>query len=49
MTFQWDNGNTQHIINHYPERANSILEIESLFSDPAFGPLPDRIDKYGEQ
>ena len=47
--FQWDKGNETHIIDQYPIRANTIDEIESLFDDPAFAPLPDRIDQYGEQ
>lgn len=47
--FQWDEGNKNHILNQYPVRANTINEVESLFSDPAFAPLPDRIDEQGEQ
>ena len=49
LTFQWDAGNTRHIINEYPERGNTTDEIESLFADPAFSPLPDRVDSRGEQ
>lgn len=47
--FQWDKGNETHIIDQYPVRANTIDEIQSLFDDPVFAPLPDRIDEYGEQ
>ena len=39
--FQWDMGNESHIIDHYPLRANSIEEVESLFYDPAPLALPD--------
>ncbi|MBO0939401.1 BrnT family toxin [Fibrella sp. HMF5335] len=49
MQFQWDNGNTRHIISDYPERGNTIDELESLFTDPAFSALPDRVDNRGEQ
>lgn len=48
-TFQWDNGNTAHIIDHYPERANTMLEVESVFADPNFQPRADRMDSRGEQ
>jgi len=47
--FQWDSGNIKHVIQDYPERANSIEEAESLFNDPNFQPVPDRIDSRGEQ
>ena len=47
--FQWDSGNIKHVIQDYPERANSIEEVESLFNDPNFQPVPDRIDSRGEQ
>jgi len=47
--FQWDSGNIKHVIQDYPERANSIEEIESVFNDANFRPLPDRIDSRGEQ
>ena len=49
LPFQWDNGNTRHVIDDYPERGNSTDEIESLFADPFFAPLPDRVDSRGEQ
>ncbi len=49
LTFQWDAGNTHHIVDHYPQRDNSTDEVESLFNDPNFRPLPDRIDALGEQ
>ena len=35
IEFQWDMGNENHIIDHYPLRANTIEEVESLFYDPA--------------
>ena len=47
--FQWDNANIKHVIEDYPERANSIEEVESLFTDPNFQPVPDRVDSRGEQ
>lgn len=47
--FQWDSGNTKHVIHDYPERGNTIEEVESLFTDPNFLPTPDRIDSQGEQ
>lgn len=47
--FQWDNGNIKHIIHDYPERTNSIEEIESVFVDPHFRITPDQIDSFGEQ
>ena len=49
LEFQWDTGNESHIISEYPLRGNTIQEIESLFTDSAFAPLPDRIDDQGEQ
>lgn len=49
MQFQWDNGNTRHLIIEYPERGNTTSEIESLFADPCFDALPDRVDNRGEQ
>ena len=39
--FQWDMGNEGHVINDYPQRANTIEEVESLFYDPAPLALPD--------
>jgi uncharacterized DUF497 family protein len=47
--FQWDSGNIKHVIQDYPERANSIEEVQSVFNDPKFRPLPDRVDSRGEQ
>lgn len=41
LDFQWDVGNQNHIIDHYPERANTIEEVESLFYDPVPLALPD--------
>ncbi len=48
-TFQWDDGNTAHIVDHYPERANTMPEVESVFADSNFRPLADRVDNRGEQ
>jgi uncharacterized DUF497 family protein len=31
---EWDSHNMRHILDDYPERGNSIIEIESIFSDP---------------
>lgn len=47
--FDWDDGNTKHVIHDYPERANTKEEVESLFTDPNFLPTPDRVDSRGEQ
>ena len=47
--FQWDAGNTQHILDNYPERENTIDEVESVFEDTHFITLPDRVDEFGEQ
>ncbi|KAB7725228.1 hypothetical protein F5984_26340 [Rudanella paleaurantiibacter] len=47
--FQWDSGNTKHVIQDYPERQNTIEEVESVFADPNFQPVPDRVDSRGEQ
>ena len=46
---QWDRGNIKHIIEDYPERANTTEEVESIFDDPNFQPAPDRVDSRGEQ
>lgn len=32
--FEWDSHNMRHILDDYPERGNSISEVESIFSDP---------------
>ena len=34
MRFEWDYHNLRHIIHDYPERENTIEEIESIFRDP---------------
>lgn len=47
--FQWDTGNIKHIIQDYPERNNTTQEVESVFDDPKFQPVPDRVDSRGEQ
>ena len=49
LEFQWDSGNINHIIQDYPERANTIEEVQSVFTDPNFLPTPDRVDGRGEQ
>lgn len=49
MDFQWDGGNIKHVIQDYPERENTVEEIESVFTDPHFLPTPDRVDSRGEQ
>ncbi|WP_097126367.1 BrnT family toxin [Spirosoma fluviale] len=49
LPFQWDSGNKKHVTEDYPERGNTIEEVESLFADSDFKPLPDRIDSRGEQ
>lgn len=49
LVFQWDTGNTRHIVNDYSERENTTGELESVFIDPNFSALPDRTDNQGEQ
>lgn len=34
MHFEWDYHNLRHIIYDYPERENTVDEIESIFEDP---------------
>jgi len=34
MRFEWDYHNLRHIIYDYPERENTVEEIESIFRDP---------------
>ncbi|MDR6809519.1 uncharacterized DUF497 family protein [Dyadobacter sp. BE34] len=34
MRFEWDYHNLRHIIDDYPERENTVEEIESIFRDP---------------
>ena len=33
-TFEWDTGNLGHILQDYPERDNTLEEVESVFYDP---------------
>ena len=33
IEFEWDSHNIKHIIEDYPERDNSIDEVESIFYD----------------
>lgn len=47
--FQWESSNIKHVIYDYPERGNTIEEVESVFADPNFLPTPDRVDSRGEQ
>jgi uncharacterized DUF497 family protein len=49
LLFDWDEGNTKHVVYDHPERGNTQEEVESLFYDPFFRPTPDRTGKYGEQ
>ena len=46
--FQWESSNIKHVIYDYPERRNTIEEVESVFADPNFLPTPDRVDSRGE-
>jgi uncharacterized protein len=36
LIFDWDEGNTKHAIEDYPERQNTIESVESIFEDPMF-------------
>lgn len=49
LSFQWDDANTQHVIEDYPERENTVEEVESIFDDPNLVIVADRISKRGEQ
>lgn len=49
LPFQWDDDSTQHVIEDYPERENTVEEVESIFDDPNLVIVPDRISKRGEQ
>ncbi|GAB3932723.1 BrnT family toxin [Larkinella terrae] len=49
FNFQWDTGNVKHIVDDYPDRNNTIEEVESVFYDKNFIAIPDRIDRFGEQ
>lgn len=44
IKFQWDEGNLQHIVYAYPERGNTVEEVESVFIDLGFKPAADRVD-----
>lgn len=41
MEFQWQSGNLKHIIDDYPQRGNTVDEVESIFSDVHLSVLPD--------
>jgi uncharacterized protein len=34
IEFEWDSHNLRHILEDYPERGNSVEEVESVFFDP---------------
>ena len=34
IEFEWDNRNFKHIVEDYPERGNTVEEVESIFLDP---------------
>jgi uncharacterized DUF497 family protein len=36
LDFDWDEGNTKHTIEDYPERQNTIESVQSIFEDPMF-------------
>ena len=36
LNFEWDEGNMKHVIDDYPERENTLEEIEFIFNDPDF-------------
>ncbi len=48
MEFQWEAGNLKHIMEDYPDRSNSVEEVESVFSDPHFAIKPSRTEADGE-
>lgn len=49
LEFEWDEGNLQHIILDYPERANTVEEIESIFGDRYFRPIANRVDVNSDE
>lgn len=49
LKFEWDMGNLKHVIDDHPERENTVQEVESVFLDPNFIIVPDKIDERGEQ
>lgn len=44
VEFEWDEGNLRHILQDHPERENTVVEIESIFTDPYFEVVFDRLD-----
>lgn len=48
MEFQWESGNLKHIINDYPERGNTVEEVESIFNDVHLSVLPDQTNSGDE-
>jgi uncharacterized DUF497 family protein len=47
--FEWDDGNYNHVILDYPERNNSVEEVESIFEDPCLFVKLNKIDEHGEK
>jgi hypothetical protein len=45
--FEWDDGNYNHVILDYPERNNSVEEVESIFEDPCLFVKINKIDEHG--
>ena len=41
--FEWDEANRNHILYDYPERNNTVEEVESTFDDPFLIIALDRI------
>ena len=48
LEFQWDSGNIKHVTQDYPERGNTIEEVESVFDDVHLSVLPNRINPNQE-
>lgn len=49
IEFQWDEGSIKHVIQDYPDRDNSISEVESIFTDPYALSKFSRLGSDGEE
>ncbi|NIJ55267.1 BrnT family toxin [Dyadobacter arcticus] len=39
IEFEWDQNNIKHVCEDYPERKNTISDVESVFYDPNLLPV----------
>lgn len=49
FNFEWDDGNINHVIYEYPERSNTINEVESVFKDINFLISLNKIDEINQE